>query len=442
MNWLKELDEPRRENVFAAMRRIDERAQQDEAHSRSRSPSWPGSIPVGAEYIDGRINADGAYAFLRALRQGKDPSEALKIATDEARSIVEAHNRRMGRDYILKRSEISGQARIEWGWRLVLDAAKTAEEPVTRNARMTLYQKHRPAKIGDLKGQPDAVAQLKDMHKRDTFPHAILLTGDSGCGKTTIARILRTRLKCSEHDFVEKNAAEVRGIDAIRDIAGRMTLSPMGGDSRIYLLDEAQQLTKDAQSALLKLLEDTPPHVYFMLATTDPQKLLPTIRTRCTTIAVRPLPLPAMRELLYEVAEKEGVPDPDPKLLDKIAEIAQGSARKGLVLLEQVLWLTDEKEQYSILGKADLEHQAFAVAKDIVNGAAWPQVAIKLRALKDEDAEGMRRMMLAFFTTCVLNNGKDVKRCGTILGIFASQNTYDSGWPGFVNACYKASEVK
>jgi DNA polymerase III gamma/tau subunit len=313
---------------------------------------------------------------------------------------------------------------------------------------MTLYQKHRPTKISDLKGQPDAVAQLKDMHKRDTFPHAILLTGDSGCGKTTIARILRTRLKCSAHDFVEKNAAEVRGIDAIRDIAGRMGLSPMGGESRIYLLDEAQQLTKDAQSALLKLLEDTPAHVYFLLATTDPNKLLPTIRTRCTTIAVRPLPLPAMRELLFEVAEKEGVPDPDPKLLDKIAEIAQGSARKGLVLLEQVLFIQGadaeeiERQQYSILGKADLEHQAFDVAKLIVNGAAWAQVAIKLRALKDEDPEGMRRMMLAFFTTCVLNNGKDLKRCGTILGIFAAQNTYDTGWPGFVNACYKASEVK
>src|SRR5690606_3369465 len=105
------------------------------------------------------------------------------------------------------------------------------------------------------------------------IPHAMLFTGPSGCGKTTLARILRVKLRCSDNDFQEINAADFRGIDSIRSMRQQVGAAPLGGDSRIWLIDEAHSMTADAQNAFLKLLEDTPRHVYFFLATTDPQKL-------------------------------------------------------------------------------------------------------------------------------------------------------------------------
>jgi len=141
-----------------------------------------------------------------------------------------------------------------------------------------LYRKYRPTKFSQVLGQREAIATLANMGKRRAVPHCLLFTGPSGVGKTTLIRILREKLGCKEHDYVEINAAEARGIDTIRDIQRRLTLSPLSGRCRVWAIDECHRLTTDAQSALLKILEDTPPTAYFMLATTEPNKLLTTER--------------------------------------------------------------------------------------------------------------------------------------------------------------------
>jgi DNA polymerase-3 subunit gamma/tau len=148
----------------------------------------------------------------------------------------------------------------------------------------------RPTTFGEVVGQPRAVAQLTQMGRDDRRPHLLLFVGPSGCGKTTLARIVRRKLRCGEADFMEVNAANNRGIDMVRDIEQRIGLAPIDGDCRVWLIDEAHALTPDAQGAFLKILEEPPSHVYFMLATTDPQKLKPTIRTRATEIVVYPVP--------------------------------------------------------------------------------------------------------------------------------------------------------
>ena len=135
-----------------------------------------------------------------------------------------------------------------------------------------LYRKYRPTSFKQVVGQEEAIRTLTELGKRKAIPHAILFTGPSGVGKTTLARILQRKLKCVGNDFVEMNAANDRGVGIIRSIQNKVGLAPMLGSCRIWLMDEAHQLTSDAQSAFLKLLEDTPSHVYFMLATTDPQK--------------------------------------------------------------------------------------------------------------------------------------------------------------------------
>src|SRR5688572_25883760 len=141
---------------------------------------------------------------------------------------------------------------------------------------MELYKKFRPKTLKGVVGQEGAVSSLQSMIDKGRLPHTILFSGPSGCGKTTIARILKGILECSDLDFFEINCADFKGIDMVRDIRRYVGIPPLHGKSRVWLIDEAHQLTKDAQNAFLKLLEDTPKHAYFMLATTDPQKLLPT----------------------------------------------------------------------------------------------------------------------------------------------------------------------
>ena len=147
----------------------------------------------------------------------------------------------------------------------------------------SLAVKYRPKRLADFLGNTETVQALRALMEREEMPHTILFTGPSGTGKTTLARIVARRLQCSEHDLQELNTADFRGIDTIRDVVRNMALCPMSGSCRVWILDEVHQLSKDAQHALLKALEDTPKHVYFLLATTDPAKLLPTIRTRCVT---------------------------------------------------------------------------------------------------------------------------------------------------------------
>lgn len=306
---------------------------------------------------------------------------------------------------------------------------------------MELYKKYRPKKLKDLVGQPEAVKVLTDMVKKETIPHALLLTGPSGCGKTTVARILKSELDCSESDFTEVNAADFRGIDSIRDIRSRMNLAPMGGSCRIWLVDEAHKLTNDAQSVLLKMLEDTPQHVYFMLATTDPNKLIKTIHTRCTEIRVKPLSGRDIQGLVKTVADLESV-DLGEEVLERIAETAEGSARKALVLLDSVIGLKTADEMIECIRSSSGKVQAIELARLLLQPrSSWPEVATVLKGIKDEDPESLRAMVLSYMTSVLLGGGKMSSKAFQIIQSFRD-NFYDSKYSGLVAACYEVIMAK
>ena len=198
-----------------------------------------------------------------------------------------------------------------------------------------LYKRHRPKTYKAMVGQESTVKVMLGWGKQKATPHCILFTGPSGCGKTTLARILAAKLKCSPHDLNEVNSADFRGIDSVRRIRSEMNLAPVAGACRIWIIDECHKMSNDAQNAILKLLEDTPKHVYFFLATTDPHKLLKTIKTRATEMVVRLLTDDQINSLILSVGKKEEV-DVSDEVMDSLVQASAGSARKALVLLEKV----------------------------------------------------------------------------------------------------------
>lgn len=302
---------------------------------------------------------------------------------------------------------------------------------------MELYKKHRPRDFASLIGQGEAAKMLEKMVKDRKVPHALLLTGPSGTGKTTVARILKKELNCSARDFVEMDAASDRGIDAIREIQGRMMMSPFGGEARIWLLDEVHMCLGPSQNAMLKMLEDTPSHVYFILATTDPRKLLPTIRTRCTEIKFKSLSESDLNGLIARVVKAEGTKVTQ-EVADRIVEAAEGSARKALVLLEACLSAEGEDAQLELIQSSDSRAQGIELCRALMNPRCrFADIAKIIKAI-DEEPESVRRMVLGYFTTVMLS-GKSVERCAHVLRSF-QYNLYDSGRAGLALACYEATQ--
>lgn len=304
-----------------------------------------------------------------------------------------------------------------------------------------LYKRYRPKLWKEVIGQREAVGVLRTWCEQNKVPHFVLFTGHSGCGKTTLARIMKKKLDCGDNDFQEVNCADFNGIDTIREIRRRMGAAPLGGKVRIWLVDECHTLTTAAQNAFLKMLEDTPEHVYFFLATTDPQKLLPTVKTRANEVKVKLLSPKDMTTLITTVVSKEGKVVSE-EVVDKLVEHAEGSARKGLVLLHQVLGLDNEEDQLQAIAANDTKTQAIEIARALINPrTTWPEMTKILKGCEIDDAESLRYMVLGYCTNVLLGAGKLSSRAALVIQSFRD-NFYDSKKAGLVIACYEVISTR
>lgn len=300
-----------------------------------------------------------------------------------------------------------------------------------------LHRKYRPRTFAEVVGQHEVIAVLRSKLNDSEVPHALLFAGPSGCGKTTLARILAKELDCSAHDLQEINAADSRGIDTIREIQQRLGLSPLAGKCRVWLIDESHRLTSDAQAALLKMTEDTPSHAYFMFATTDPDKMLTTLRSRCTRIDVRPLNREELGKLVLSTAVAEGKEDLPEEVVEKIVEAANGSARMAQNLLNKVIGL-ENGEALNVIEREDTKKQAIELCRLLFKESVkWPEIAAMIKALMPElekDPESFRRMVLGYANSVALGGGKSMRRAAAVINAFQT-NWYDCGKVGLTAAC-------
>lgn len=294
-------------------------------------------------------------------------------------------------------------------------------------ASQSLYRKWRSQTFSDFVGQEHIVRTLKNALKDGKLAHAYLFTGPRGTGKTTTARLLAKTINClhpvdnepcnecqqcreitagNSFNVVEIDAASNRGIDSIRELREKVMVPPSTGKYKVYILDEAHMLTVEAFNALLKTLEEPPPHAIFVMATTDVHKMLPTVLSRCQRFDFKRFTLRQLVERLTFVAQQEQV-QLEAGAVELIARAAAGGMRDALSLLDQAIAYSGQvislTQVQTMLGIADpraiqkfithVAHLDSSAGLHLIHELA--EAGADLRQINNQVAEYWRAMMLS-----------------------------------------------
>ena len=287
-----------------------------------------------------------------------------------------------------------------------------------------LYRKYRPTTFEDVVGNETAIKSLKKELKNGS--HVFLMTGPAGCGKTTLARIMAKEVGAGDLSIREINSAENRGIDTAREIMEQMSFMPTDGNASVWILDECHQMTPANQNAFLKPLEETPEHVYFFLCTTEPQKLIASLKTRCSVVNVKPLNDEEMKILLKRVVKSE-----DKKMgsevYEKIIELANGGSRKALKLLAKVLYLDSNEERLESLKSEDVseDKDAIELCRALLSKTNFNSCMKLVSTIDVSEPERVRMLVLSYMNS-VLTKGFNEKAAAAMQA-FGQNTTFNNG---------------
>ena len=303
--------------------------------------------------------------------------------------------------------------------------------------------KYRPKSWKTFIGNEDVVEAIQTNLNKENIPKAIMFTGPSGIGKTTAARIIRRALKVSEQDYHEYDIASVRGIDNIRQIINESQYKPLASHYKIYVLDEFHKASADAKECALKWLEDSPPHVIIIIATTNPSQIINTIHTRCAVFEFKSAPKPKIKKLISMILKREQK-ELDEEVLKVIVENSNGSPRQALSILDTVIDIEDKDKALAIAERNQFsEASVLEICQGLVNNTTWKLMAMNLSKLDDDaDYEYIRYAVLKYMQKVLLNpkSKADPDRICEIITLFSEPFFY-SKKAGLVSSCYLALKL-
>lgn len=315
----------------------------------------------------------------------------------------------------------TGPTRISPGFRLIqkiTSLRKYADIPVQPDTTMSskvLSISLRPQKLDEVIGLDDIVESVKTQFKSGRVPHFFLITGDSGVGKSTLARIIAVMLQYQDHtkidyavplskyDITEINASDKNGVDDVRALLDIVYYKPLAPSlAKVFILDESHQLTSPAQNALLKVLEDSPPQTYFIFCTNTPTKLLPTIKRRAFTLHLYGLDQPATHQLLSIAKKKVDFKGDTKELENTLVENDVNSP--GLILQAAEKYFNGADINSCIFSGADSKIDTKTLC-NLVSKGNFKGASPLLKTLTKEDVVFVRVCILGYLKAILLSSG-------------------------------------
>ncbi len=274
-----------------------------------------------------------------------------------------------------------------------------------------LHVKYRPASLDEVVGQDHVVNSLKSLFKDKKHPHAYLFTGGSGCGKTTLARIVASEMGCDESNITEIDAASHNGVEDARELIASLQYATFGKNpNKFIIVDEVHAISKAAFQVYLKTIEEPPEHVYFAFCTTESDKVPETIKTRCHVYNLKDVDFDNLFELVSIVGENEEIViGKDDKAFKLIAQAAMGSPRKALTMLSKCRGCTTIEEIRLILEEPDEDGEVIELCRLLCGKSTveWKHVQRILKRLEGQNAESIRLVVLSYASKVLMNARND-----------------------------------